>query len=156
MLSMVIGINFNPRSPCGERRAFAMRKAKAFIFQSTLPMRGATMNSSMAFCRAVFQSTLPMRGATKAGKSTGVIRPNFNPRSPCGERLRRGAVRQAAVYFNPRSPCGERRRVYPVNTTKVNFNPRSPCGERRRAIRKRGPRQDFNPRSPCGERQNRG
>ena len=35
------------------------------LFQSTLPMRGATTQPRKAFSSSVFQSTLPMRGATK-------------------------------------------------------------------------------------------
>ncbi len=34
------------------------------LFQSTLPMRGATLNVAYAVCHIEFQSTLPMRGAT--------------------------------------------------------------------------------------------
>ena len=33
---------------------------------------------------------------------------DFNPRSPCGERLGTPKVRASASDFNPRSPCGER------------------------------------------------
>ena len=36
-----------------------------------------------------FQSTLPARGATEAGKAGRLIHPNFNPRSPRGERPRK-------------------------------------------------------------------
>ena len=57
--------NFNPRSPCGERRGIAGRRSLAQgEFQSALPLRGATRLRS--FCA----------GATRY----------FNPRSPCGER----------------------------------------------------------------------
>ena len=35
--------NFNPRSPCGERPLFGRRMPKRLLFQSTLPMRGATV-----------------------------------------------------------------------------------------------------------------
>ena len=34
---------FNPRSPYGERRPTASREEAATIFQSTLPLRGATI-----------------------------------------------------------------------------------------------------------------
>ena len=35
--------------------------------------------------------------------------PDFNPRSPCGERLEAGrAIDELLMDFNPRSPCGER------------------------------------------------
>ena len=33
---------------------------------------------------------------------------NFNPRSPCGERLLALCDTGKPLYFNPRSPCGER------------------------------------------------
>ena len=36
---------------------------------------------------------------------------DFNPRSPCGERLTRDSHIIAPSYFNPRSPCGERRLI---------------------------------------------
>ena len=35
-------INFNPRAPCGARRARSRRPAQRHLFQSTRPMRGAT------------------------------------------------------------------------------------------------------------------
>ena len=57
---------------------------------------------------------------------------NFNPRSPCGERLHlsRGTS-VGKIDFNPRSPCGERPPLWqPVECVCHNFNPRSPCGER--------------------------
>ncbi len=59
---------------------------------------------------AVFQSTFPVWGTTKPPGDLSRAEPNFNPRSPCGERP--GAFRGTkadALYFNPRSPCGERR-----------------------------------------------
>ena len=102
--------DFNPRSPYGERRGippgFQHRRdisihapltgsdfmstnaaVKVIIFQSTLPLRGATGQIIIIRRRPnQFQSTLPLRGAT-AGKFTlhrgGV---DFNPRSPYGER----------------------------------------------------------------------
>ena len=56
--------DFNPRSPCGERRKTDMIESKPIIFQSTLPMRGATRASTRTRRWCIFQSTLPMRGAT--------------------------------------------------------------------------------------------
>ena len=56
----------------------------------------------------IFQSTLPLRGATLRRGFLDANIPNFNPHSPCGERRsarRRGWMRP---NFNPHSPCGER------------------------------------------------
>ena len=101
-------------------------------FQSTLPVRGATRYAavkqvfygiSIHAPRAgsdkelrntlynifEFQSTLPVRGATCCRDTQKTDELNFNPRSPCGERLSSWLVLSLrARNFNPRSPCGER------------------------------------------------
>ena len=52
--------------------------------------------------------------APRVGSDTTILSlschtPDFNPRSPCGERRYQVVVRFCSVlYFNPRSPCGER------------------------------------------------
>ena len=56
---------FNPRSPCGERRFAVLTHHRKDIFQSTLPVRGATSLGKVFPCVDVFQSTLPVRGATQ-------------------------------------------------------------------------------------------
>ena len=55
---------FNPRAPCGARQDLEDALAEAFEFQSTRPMRGATVPPCTCRGRQVFQSTRPMRGAT--------------------------------------------------------------------------------------------
>ena len=147
-------VNFNPRSPCGERHRRAVVPFIYHGFQSTLPVRGATAVSSAAARNALsFQSTLPVRGATfvanclakrnsisihapRAGSDFDLEVYNagaghFNPRSPCGERLRQGGLHgeQHGISIHaPRagsdgSPCQDL-------SVAGNFNPRSPCGER--------------------------
>ncbi len=55
------------------------------LFQSTLPMRGATFRLCPGRPKQSFQSTLPMRGATR--RHTNLRSSfDFNPRSLCGER----------------------------------------------------------------------
>ena len=56
---------FNPRSPCGERRRFCRRRCRCNLFQSTLPLRGATKQRLRTIWNRQFQSTLPLRGATQ-------------------------------------------------------------------------------------------
>ena len=58
---------FNPHSPCGERLAFCFNRPHSSIFQSTLPLRGATS-----------RLLRPIR-----------VPKYFNPHSPCGERRHR-------------------------------------------------------------------
>ena len=56
---------FNPRSPCGERPGFYNMDCMEGMFQSTLPVRGATViRACPLFLPDGFQSTLPVRGAT--------------------------------------------------------------------------------------------
>ena len=80
---------FNPRSPCGERLALRQLRPGGAVFQSTLPLRGATVvphriaihklisihaplagsdsHNTLCFPHLhKFQSTLPLRGATLA------------------------------------------------------------------------------------------
>ena len=129
----------------------------ATIFQSTLPLRGATLMQSSKRAHWTFQSTLPLRGATINGSHHGAVpkisihaplagsdwqsKPplmlvlHFNPRSPCGERRERAGKKMIVSDFNPRSPCGERRILFVGLDDPLNFNPRSPCGERPGGVR---------------------
>ena len=103
------GTDFNPRSPHGERRPAEWRTPMIYKFQSTLPARGATyIDWLVEFC-VVFQSTLPARGATATMRRLSRGVPNFNPRSPHGERRAVPGVLHPDRDFNPRSPHGERR-----------------------------------------------
>ena len=57
--------HFNPHSPCGERPDAAYIQIMLMIFQSTLPLRGATTRNIDGLDEFLFQSTLPLRGATE-------------------------------------------------------------------------------------------
>ena len=57
--------NFNPRPPCGERQLDGVKLDANDLFQSTPPVRGATVILSIQHIRnKIFQSTPPVRGAT--------------------------------------------------------------------------------------------
>ena len=58
--------NFNPHSPCGERLAYTY--------------------ATPSLIWTLFQSTLPLRGATRIPRLSGQMIGDFNPHSPCGER----------------------------------------------------------------------
>ena len=101
--------DFNPRTPCGVRLNVCLLCVAAYLFQSTHPLRGATLPLCLDELQVIkeFQSTHPLRGATWP---TG--RPSLHP------------------YFNPRTPCGVRHGVYSVWNVGKDFNPRTPCGVR--------------------------
>ena len=56
--------NFNPRSPCGERHLNHSTVLTDTGFQSTLPLRRATIACMRRLTSFLFQSTLPLRRAT--------------------------------------------------------------------------------------------
>ena len=64
---------FNPRAPCGARRAELVDGYSVGVFQSTRPMRGATFTSGRTLLCKEFQSTRPMRGATNGGKDFAAV-----------------------------------------------------------------------------------
>ena len=85
----------------------------------------------------IFQSTRPVRGAT-------VGRPRQEPadaisiHAPRAGRDRLAPARRAGRgYFNPRAPCGARLRLcWPLYFFPANFNPRAPCGARQQKYTK--------------------
>ena len=102
--------NFNPRSPCGERRTNANNQVSAWSISIHAPRAGSDAYSTdgrykvkisihapragsdgiaieRSETKKEFQSTLPVRGATYTGLCCKARERDFNPRSPCGERL---------------------------------------------------------------------
>ena len=172
---------FNPRSPCGERRVpFLLGQAEARDFNPRSPCGERRTPRLWRWITSIFQSTLPVWGATQLCRAAAAAQGDFNPRSPCGERplFDEKIIQRGIEDFNPRSPCGERPPFGFLFPALVNFNPRSPCGERRStsnvdtsprtfqstlpvwgatAEGRRGTivATNFNPRSPCGERPER-
>ena len=79
--------NFNPRPPCGERLLNFHIVLLQNLFQSTLPVWGATEVMTQYTGTEVISIHAPRVGSD--GSSDPVHRHgrHFNPRSPCGERL---------------------------------------------------------------------
>ena len=124
-------LNFNPRTPCGVRRCVCTLMAFVTKFQSTHPLRGATLLQVRRHDPAQgFQSTHPLRGAT-AGQIGfyGIISISIHaPLAGCDARPAIGGQKggisihaplagcdhqlfqrfQGCLYFNPRTPCGVR------------------------------------------------
>ena len=150
--------NFNPHSPCGERRASSLSNSPMMVFQSTLPLRGATKVSKPNAIKSLFQSTLPLRGATNRRlglpedwifQSTLPLRGATPPplracgttfisiHTPlAGSDLRRVRLRLVRVTISIHTPlAGSDRQCCPHDSRVRNFNPHSPCGERPTAWR---------------------
>ena len=84
---MEVYYNFNPRSPWGERHLLFKILIISKWFQSTLSVRRATWLVKSKDTRLLFQSTLSVRRATPLHCRSCLEFPDFNPRSPWGERL---------------------------------------------------------------------
>ena len=97
-----------------------------------------------------FQPTLPARGATQHPVTQPVTQPDFNPRSPRGERPQQHKAQLCGADFNPRSPRGERPfphfHGFPSD---CNFNPRSPRGERQMPLGACATASPFQPTLPA-------
>ena len=123
--------HFNPRSPCGERLIPIPGLRDIVIFQSTLPVWGATdvvwpeLRSKVISIHAprvgsdlaqtfnkqldiTFQSTLPVWGATAASRKSQLKRLFQSTLPVWGATTFRPHYHMILFDFNPRSPCGER------------------------------------------------
>ena len=126
---LLLCLNFNPHSPWGERREFKFVIPKPTVFQSTLPVGGATIRlTELARADYRFQSTLPVGGATsspaslQASQTISIHTPrggsdittgnnstrgnDFNPHSPWGERLPKLHYSQKYDRFQSTLPVG--------------------------------------------------
>ena len=168
-------------------------------FQPTRPLRGATMRRP-ALSRGIsaFQPTRPLRGATRdagplqtdkfisthaplAGRDRvafrgRLLRQHFNPRAPCGARLRAPARSSSRRWISTHAPLAGRDQGFTTPTSdSMIFQPTRPlrgataafcCSMRARVFQPTRPLRgatsasrwaasgsaNFNPRAPCGAR----
>ena len=171
-----ISLNFNPRSPYGERPGADPGAGGAGDISIHAPRTGSDWQFWRAkWCRWIFQSTLPVRGATSFvstcpdGTDISIHAPRTGSDYPVQPlRVGRG-------YFNPRSPYGERRPAGQGCDPAVPFQSTLPVrgatfperywliaalisihaprtGSDLPPFRGRSSGNNFNPRSPYGER----
>ena len=151
--------NFNPRTPCGVR---LRRSFLGFVFRpiSIHAPRAGCDRQTQCYQRLYrqFQSTHPVRGATRNFAYVAGEDSDFNPRTPCGVRLKaaytglpfgkfqsthpvRGATQEGGkgnMYnqFQSTHPVRGATTALEIPLAKpINFNPRTPCGVRRRPVR---------------------
>ena len=149
-------MHFNPRAPCGARRLDDLASVREKLFQSTRPLRGATLKSAVWDKDQAISIHAPLAG-----------RDGY-----------RGLSVRRLQYFNPRAPCGARRIVYCVQLEISPFQSTRPL----RGATPSAPRvlffrrisihaplagrdalttgascaaMNFNPRAPCGARHNK-
>ena len=169
--------DFNPRAPYGARPGRVLEALRRYDISIHAPHTG---RDAAIPCTpppgVLFQSTRPIRGATMEGHQYLRIRGHFNPRAPYGARRKRWGIALPVFHFNPRAPYGARlASTVIISMALRNFNPRAPYGARRRSTSKRRlatifqstrpirgattawhrrcrQLHDFNPRAPYGAR----
>ena len=96
--------NFNPRTPCGVRRGETKTETIAKRFQSTHPMRGATVGLSEAAFKGDISIHAPHAGCDAEGDMKCTQNPHFNPRTPCGVRLSSALPASIVAVFQSTHP----------------------------------------------------
>ena len=121
--------DFNPRSPWGERRAWAVISASAFTFQSTLPVGGATFSPSSCTRALSISIHAPRGGSDPCWPHRSPPATHFNPRSPWGERLVPLHIPGALFQFQSTLPVGgATQSTQPVASQYAQFQSTLPVG----------------------------
>ena len=169
-------MHFNPRSPCGERRQCEHENILHNAFQSTLPVRGATLCKGEENTKAdKFQSTLPVRGATHTAlRLYFCFRISIHaPRAGSDDERRRRGLRlhrfQSTLPVRGATPCAKDcpdRSAISIHAPRAGSDKDREIRGVQGGISIHAPRagsdslvskninniENFNPRSPCGER----
>ena len=151
-------LHFNPRAPCGARLCASSAITMLQLFQSTRPVRGATVGFITRLAAAEFQSTRPVRGAT-AHRAQVVVELFISIHAPrAGRDPRSVSFPVARSYFNPRAPCGARltggmqtipsARFQSTRPVRGATLPQQPCNYRSR-ISIHAPRAGRDLQPPC-------
>ena len=147
-------LDFNPRSPWGERPAQKTVDSQHQRFQSTLPVGGATEAFDNADADIVISIHAPRGGSDRGADGVEFWESNFNPRSPWGERLAPNNAVQLWDKFQSTLPVGGAtvHSATPDAAENISIHaPRGGSDEFTRILNRY--KGDFNPRSPWGERQ---
>ena len=125
--------DFNPRSPCGERRSLGENADDVVKFQSTLSLRRATRSNPQPQmgCEISIHALLAESdiGGKVSGAFSGLFQSTLSLRRAtggCAREYPRRAEFQSTLSLR-RATVRRRTPIFELS----NFNPRSPCGERR-------------------------
>ena len=128
------GHHFNPRTPCGVRHPVASGDGHGHGISIHAPLVGCDAGYDYDTVQdRVFQSTHPLRGATLSSPSPALPATHFNPRTPCGVRPYKGkacirlydisihAPLAGCPFFPGGIPTHRRRRTHPVSGKKCAY-----------------------------------
>ena len=146
--------NFNPRSPWGERRISGGHCCTIAGFQSTLPVGGATGIKFMPWLSISISIHAPRGGSDWKTTKSVWIPCQFQSTLPVGgATCKRYGQNRAVSRISIHAPRGGSDILTPEAIfINADFNPRSPWGERHDDNMRFYFSEHFNPRSPWGER----
>ncbi len=124
--------HFNPRTPCGVRPIALWPMVAVGEFQSTHPVRGATVLASKSWMMPkIFQSTHPVRGATLFDM-IGPLKRQISIHAPrAGCDVSGTSIWWAKAAFQSTHPVRGATTPDPITSAAFHyFNPRTPCGVR--------------------------
>ena len=145
--------HFNPRTPCGVRLPKDGRRDRKNGFQSTHPLRGATVQNRSNKIIPIISIHAPLAGCDVRIRLFQSRSSNFNPRTPCGVRPKYAAKPSDGAQISIHAPlAGCDVRCRPNSNPPAisihaplagcdgvpflplwllyHFNPRTPCGVR--------------------------
>ena len=96
--------DFNPRAPCGARHPKMNAVSLRVIFQSTRPVRGATAAGGAADGGAEISIHAPRAGRDGYFVQKNHHHKHFNPRAPCGARLKASSFPSITAVFQSTRP----------------------------------------------------
>ena len=106
-----ITCNFNPRAPCGARRTGCSPRTLRTPFHSTRPLRGATAPYGLMGDARHISIHAPLAGRDRICNQIDVREHVISIHAPLAGRDARFGFEYAGLWhFNPRAPCGARLR----------------------------------------------
>ena len=119
--------DFNPRTPCGVRPARKVVEESGRSFQSTHPLRGATLGGASKYASFPISIHAPLAGCDKGTPLVRIAVQGFQSTHPLrGATRRRRHFSVTPQHFNPRTPCGVRRYCHLRNLSGVQFQSTDP------------------------------
>ena len=147
------GSDFNPRTPCGVRPSPRTQRTRRRTFQSTHPLRGATITIRRSRRPSKISIHAPLAGCDQIVRGVCSATTHFNPRTPCGVRPHPGSSGRKKRSFQSTHPLrgATRRRSRRTIAARISIHaPLAGCDGTQSKYRQHS--NNFNPRTPCGVR----
>ena len=122
-------------------------------FQSTRPVRGATSIAHDRLARHWISIHAPRAGRDAVRRTRLCPRRHFNPRAPCGARLKKLQAGDVHDKFQSTRPVRGATTIKPNSKPQQGISIHAPrAGRDDFGYAQQRYRKDFNPRAPCGAR----